>query len=161
MAKTLLIGLGNPILTDDAIGWHVVEQARDNFELGDVDIQLACVGGLSLAELMIGYERVIIVDSIITKRHLPGTMYRLSLASLPTCALPISDTLNSSSAHDTNLITALEALRRFNAPVPDNNAIEFVAVEALDVWTFGEGCTPDVAASIPTAAERVWALLQS
>jgi len=154
MAKTLLIGLGNPILTDDAIGWHVVEQARDNFELGDVDIQLACVGGLSLAELMIGYERVIIVDSIITKRHLPGTVYHLSLSSL-------ADTLNSSSAHDTILITALEALRRFNAPVPDNNAIEFVAVEALDVWTFGEGCTPDVAASIPTAAERVWALLQS
>ncbi|HEX3050236.1 MAG TPA: hydrogenase maturation protease [Aggregatilineaceae bacterium] len=154
MAKTLLVGLGNPILTDDAIGWRVVEQTRDHFELGDVDIQLVCVGGLSLAELMIGYKRVIIVDSIITKRHLPGTVYHLALCSLP-------ETLNSSSAHDTNLTTALEALRRFNAPLPDNDAIEFVAVEALDVWTFGESCTPDVAASIPTAAERVWSLLQS
>ena len=68
--------------------------------------------------------------------------------------------LNLASAHDTNLITALNALRRYGAKLPGNDAIEVVAVEARDVWTFGERCSAEVEASIPVAVEMGKRLLE-
>ena len=109
--------------------------------------------GLSLAELLVGYRRAIIVDAIMTEGGVPGTVYRLRLDALP-------GTLNLASAHDTNLSTALRALRRFGADVPPDAMIWVVAVEAQDVWTFAEVCTPEVERAIPAAVEAVLALLK-
>jgi hydrogenase maturation protease len=155
MSSTLIIGLGNPILTDDAVGWRVAQALRDilqenpaHFPTGTVEITEACVGGLSLAEMMVGYQRVIVVDAIMTRDGVPGSVYHLTLDDLP-------ETLNTASAHDTNLITALAALRRFEADVPADDAIEIVAIEALDVLHFSEQCTPAVENSVPAAAHLV------
>jgi hydrogenase maturation protease len=159
-SDTIIIGLGNPILSDDAIGWRVVERLHDMLQddpahpLSSVEIRQACIGGLSLAEMLVDHRRAIIVDAIMTEGGTPGTVFQLTLSDLP-------GTLNSSSAHDTNLITALQALRRFGADVPENDAIDFVAIEAQDVLTFSECCTPAVGASIPAAAEVVVRLLVS
>ena len=38
----------------------------------------ACVGGLSLAEVMVGYERAIVVDAMLTGKHAVGTVKQLS-----------------------------------------------------------------------------------
>jgi hydrogenase maturation protease len=152
-ASTLIIGMGNPILSDDGVGWRVAHFVREMCPPGAAcDIKEACVGGLSLAELMIGYRRVIVIDAIMTDGGEPGTIYHIKLPDLP-------GTLNTASAHDTNLSTALRALRRFGAEVPDDDAIEVVAVEAQDVWTFGERCTPQIETSIPSAASLVMELL--
>jgi len=113
----------------------------------------ASVGGLSLAELLIGYRRAIVIDAIMSRKYVPGTVSRLRLIDLP-------GTLNIASTHDTNLITALHALRRFGADVPNDEAVDIVAVEAQDVTTFAEECTPAVAASIPVAASAVMELLR-
>jgi hydrogenase maturation protease len=113
----------------------------------------ASVGGLSLAELLIGYRRAIVIDAIMARESVPGTVYRLKLIDLP-------GTLNTASTHDTNLITALYALRRFGAEVPADEAVDIIAVEAQDVTTFSEVCTPAVAASIPIAVSAVMQLLR-
>ncbi len=79
-------------------------------------------------------------------------MYHLQLADLP-------GTLNLASAHDTNLNTALHTLRRFGADVPPDTAIDVVAIEAVDVWTFAEHCTPAVEAALPAATQLLLDLL--
>jgi hydrogenase maturation protease len=153
-SPTLIIGLGNPILTDDAIGWRVVQALREFLQNEPdslpipVEISEACVGGLALAELMIGYHRAVVIDAIMTRGGVPGTVYHFKLTDLP-------GTLNTASSHDTNLTTALAALRRFRAVVPVNDAIDVIAVEAQDVLTFSESCTPLVEKSIPFAVEGV------
>ncbi len=156
---TLVIGLGNPILTDDGVGWRVAQELRnllqngpDNSLAGAVEITEACLGGLSLAEMMVGYERVIVIDAIMTRGGVPGTVIHLKLADLP-------GTLNTASSHDTNLITALEALRRFDAVVPPDDAVDIVAVEAENVLTFSEQCTPAVEQSVPAAVKTVLSIL--
>ncbi len=156
-AETVVVGLGNPILSDDGVGWRVAEAVQERLRADPplaqrVDVVRASVGGLALAELLVGRRRAIIVDAIMTQGGVPGRVYTLRLPDLP-------GTLNSASAHDTNLRTALAALRRFGAALPPDEAIEVVAVEAADVWTFAERCTPAVAASVPRAAEMVLALL--
>ena len=61
----MVIGLGNPILGDDGVGWRVAEEiARNTINQPDVEVDCASLGGLSLMERLTGYERVILVDSI-------------------------------------------------------------------------------------------------
>ncbi len=50
-----------------------------------------------------------------------------------------------------NLATALEFGRRAGAKLPENSRIQLVGIEAADTLTFGEQCTPAVAAAIPRA----------
>jgi hydrogenase maturation protease len=151
---TLIIGLGNPILTDDAIGWRVSQALREFLQNEPdslpvaVEITEACVGGLSLAEMMVGYRRAVVIDAIMTRGGVPGTVYHFKLPDLP-------GTLNTASSHDTNLATALAALRRFDAIVPADDEIDIIAVEAQEVLSFSEECTPAVEESIPAAVEAV------
>jgi hydrogenase maturation protease len=155
--KTLVVGLGNPILSDDGIGWRIVARVREllfsdpAFD-SRVEVMEVCVGGLTLAEMFVGYDHVIVVDAIMTSCSPAGTVYHLGLADM-------LGTLNMTSAHDTNLATALRALRRFGADIPTDGAIDIVAVEAQDVWTFSEECTPEVEASVPVAVEKVMGLI--
>jgi len=51
-----VIGLGNPILGDDGVGWVVVHEIESR--IGEVDH--LSLGGLSLMERLIGYEVVAI-----------------------------------------------------------------------------------------------------
>jgi hydrogenase maturation protease len=54
--RTLILGLGNPILTDDGVGVLVAEQVRARLpEDTHIDITEVSVGGLTLMETMIGY----------------------------------------------------------------------------------------------------------
>jgi hydrogenase maturation protease len=139
----LLIGLGNDILTDDAVGMKVAREIAA-LDLPGVDVAELSVGGLTLMEAMIGYRRVVLIDAIMTRDGKPGAVYTLGLDDLP-------GTLNTASAHDTNLATALRAGREFGADLPADDKITIIAIEAEDVLTFGEQCTPAVEAAIPVA----------
>ena len=75
--RTLVVGLGNPILTDEGVGICVVEELANHAKLPDVDLAEACVGGLRLLDTLAGYERVILVDAIQTRGGTPGEIYRL------------------------------------------------------------------------------------
>jgi len=145
--KTLIIGLGNPIITDDSVGLRVAaEVARQLADRPDVDVTEDYWGGLRLMERMAGYDRAIVIDAIKSGRP-PGTIHRLTPYDIPT--------QRSASAHDVNLPTALEFGRTAGLALPENHNIVLVAVEADDVTTFGERCTPAVEAAIPAAVREV------
>lgn len=61
--KTLVLGLGNPTLTDDAVGLAVAREVRKTVDNEHVAVREASVGGLSLLHLAEGYDRVIIIDA--------------------------------------------------------------------------------------------------
>jgi len=151
----VVIGIGNPILSDDGIGWRVAEQveavlrARGDALAGQrVHVRRMCLGGLALAEALVGYEHAVLIDAILTGSARPGTVYRFGIADLPA-------TLNTASSHDMTLAGALATLRRLGAPLPPDNGIRVIAIEAEDVWTFGEACTPRVARSVARAVQAV------
>src|SRR5512142_2116045 len=101
--KTLILGLGNPILGDDGVGWRVAEavQLLVASRRPPVDVEFASLGGLSLMERMLGYERVVLIDCMETGSAPVGTVRSMPLADL---ANPVAG--HSASAHDTSLITA-------------------------------------------------------
>lgn len=149
---TLVLGMGNPILGDDGVGVRIAEAVERALPVGaGVDVSEACVGGLSLMERMVGYERVILVDALCTEPVHAGAVRKLSLDDLRA----MGSTQHGASAHDTNLLTALEAGKRMSLPLPEE--ITIYAVEAENVLDFGETLTPEVAAAIPAVVRAILA----
>jgi hydrogenase maturation protease len=150
---TLLIGLGNPILGDDGIGWRVVQAVEAALppESG-VEIDYLSLGGLSLMERLVGYRRAIIVDSIQTRAGEAGEVHVFPLEALPDLSAG-----HTTAAHDTSLQTALALGRRMGAPLPQEVVV--VGVEAERVYDFSEELSEAVAAAIPVACAAVLQLL--
>lgn len=155
--KTLIVGLGNPILGDDAIGWRVAErvQARLASEpagLQHLEVDCLALGGLSLMERLVGYQRAIIIDAITTRHSPPG-----AVSCFPLEALPDRAAGHTTAAHDTSLQTALALGRSMGASLPET--ILIVAVEAEQVHDFSEQLSPEIAAAIPQAEQIVLDLI--
>ncbi len=152
----LVLGLGNPILGDDGVGWRVAEQCADRIKTHpQLATMLSCIeigshsgGGLSLAERLAGYDRVILIDAINT-----GTMPPGSVTCFPLEALTTLGSVHTSSAHDTSLVTALELTGRLGARVPE--AVIVVAVQAQNLYEFSEELSPAVGIAVPHAVEQV------
>lgn len=151
LSDTLVIGLGNPILGDDGIGWRVAESIQEKFPSLEVDF--LSLGGLSLMERLIGYEKVIIVDAIHTQQAPIGTVTRFRLEEL----LDLSAG-HTTAAHDTSLQTAIGLGRAMGAQLPEE--IYVVAVEAERTYDFSEMLTPAVEAAIPLATQTVTDILE-
>jgi hydrogenase maturation protease len=153
--KTLVVGLGNPILTDDGIGIHVVRTvessiagSRSPVDNSEVDFVEGSVGGLRLLDVLSGYDRVIMVDAIQTDGGRPGDVYRLHAGDL-------NASRHAGSTHDLTLPGALALGRRLGMDLPEDRHLIVLAIEAEDVLTFGESCTPSVAAAIPGVVQMV------
>jgi hydrogenase maturation protease len=150
--KTLVLGLGNPILRDDAVGLHVVQALRPLLEDHPrVHIGEDTWGGLRLMERLEGYDRAIVIDAMCSGAP-PGTIRLLSPDDIPT--------QHSTSLHDISLPVALELGRRAGATVPGSADITLVGIEAIDVLSFGEELSPQVEAAVPKAVAIVRSLLQ-
>jgi hydrogenase maturation protease len=149
--KTLILGLGNPILGDDGAGWKVV-QSLPNLQspISIIEVDCLSLGGLSLMERMIGYDRVILVDTLITGQHPCGHISRFTLADLPDYAAA-----HTTAAHDTSLQTALRLGKQMGAELPELENIWIIGIEAQHVYDFSEELSPPIAAAIPQAVELV------
>jgi len=156
--KTLIIGLGNPILTDDGVGVKVAQELEKIVDLTKhpgLTITEASAGGLRLMEVMLGYDRVVLIDAFYLKPDTtsPGKIHHLSLDDLRS----VSPTQHSTSAHDTSLVTALDAAEQMGYSIPHEFSI--YAVEVENILDFSETPTPAVAAAIPIVVDRILAEL--
>ncbi len=150
--KTLVLGLGNPLLRDDSIGLRVAQELRGQFDSDpDIEVSEDYWGGLRLMERMIGFDRAIIIDAILADSE-PGTIHLLSPDDIPT--------QRSASAHDVNLPTALEFGRRAGAQLPPASEITLIGIEAADVQTFDESLTPELERALPHAVEAVLSVMK-
>jgi hydrogenase maturation protease len=163
--KTIVIGLGNPILGDDGVGWKVAEEVRKQLSLVNapdpqgeerdyVDVEFLSLGGISLMEHLIGYERAILIDAMTSDRE-TGSIIVSKLSELPDFS-----TLHSTSVHDTSLQNALRLGRGMGASLPEEEEVVVVGIATSHVYDFSEELTPPVAESIPLAMKIVMDLLE-
>lgn len=145
-ARTLVLGIGSPIVSDDAIGFRIVDRLR-TMALEDVDLEEASISGLDLIELMLDYHLVIVADAIVTTNYAPGTVMVLREESFHA-------TIHGTNPHEVNVGTALELGRKLE-PERMPKEIFFVAVEVNDVWTVGDTMTPEVEDALPEAVQTV------
>lgn len=150
--KTLVLGLGNPILGDDGVGWRAVEAFESTFDqhlLGQlIEIDYLSVGGLSLMERLIGYDHAILVDASLTGRHPTGYVSCYALEQLPT-----SFQGHLSSSHDTTLQNALAVGCKMGLHLPGD--IRIVTIEAENIYEFSDQLSPAVSSAVPQAVDAI------
>lgn len=147
---TRIIGLGNSILTDDGVGIYAVrEVSRRLAEAGIVDaidIVESEVAGFALMELMTGWKRVILVDSIQFDDVAPGTVIKIQPDDLRT-------SLRIRSVHEIDLPTLVAFGRKLGIPMPET--ITIIGIQAEDALTLGETLTESAQRGMMKAVDLV------
>jgi hydrogenase maturation protease len=145
---TLLIGLGNPIMGDDAVGILVIRMLKKKFSSGsDLEFKELSVGGLRLVEEMLGYKRVFIADSIESESSQIGQIREFSPEQF-------KSTERASSPHVANFAAALELYRRLEpSKVPET--IRIFTIDINPEFTFREGLSSPIQEAASKLAEII------
>lgn len=143
---TVIIGMGNPLLSDDGIGiavaTAVAERLQDCMKVTVTELH---TGGIRLMEAMAGFKRAVVVDAMVSGAA-PGTLQRFNPQDFVT-------TKNTYSSHDTNFGTAYDLGLLAGVELPER--VSFWGIEAREFDLFGERFSDEVAAALPLAVERI------
>ena len=142
--KTLILGIGNLILTDDGVGIKIAHKLKE--ERPELEVVETGEAGLSLLDLITGYDRLIIIDSIKTEQGKPGQVYKLELEDL-------KPAMDFSSSHGIDIATAFKLGQSLGYKMPES--VSLYAVEMKDNTTFGERGTQEVEEKIPFIAQQI------
>ena len=142
--KTLILGLGNTILTDDGVGIRIARKIKEKCK--NVDVSEASAAGFRVIDEIIGYDKLILIDSIKTGKTKPGTLHKFSFEEF-------KKTLHHAQPHDISLFEAFEIIKKHGDKLPSQ--IEIYAVEVQDTSTFSEKCTKAVEKSIPSITKKI------
>jgi len=153
--KILILGLGNTILSDDAVGIYAVRELKKlcgesvliRQVLSGLDIAELSAGGIGLLDAMTGYRRVIIIDSIQTFGGPPGTITHFLLDEGSFCPV------NGGDPHSINVQTAVRLGLQCGYDMPER--IEVYSIEAADGTTFSEKLTQTVAAALSILIRKI------
>jgi hydrogenase maturation protease len=141
----LILGLGNALLTDDAVGLRL---ARDVAVALTDDARVRWCGGappacgLDLLDVLAEARAAMLFDAIRVGEPHPGRAWHFTLAAL-------AHTRHASHVHDLNLATVLHLGRQLGLRLPDDEAVHVFGVEVEDDRTFGEEMTPKLEAAYP------------
>jgi hydrogenase maturation protease len=141
--KTLILGLGNELAGDDAIGLLAARALNEQLGENKADVVESSASGMALLEILAGYERAIVIDSILSGENPPGTIRELALAEVGRVVAP--------SLHHAGLPEMAAAAERLGLRFPSQTRV--FAVEVSDPYTLGAPVGEQVAGAL---AELVW-----
>ncbi len=149
--KTVIIGLGNTVLSDDGAGVFVARMLSGRFESDEVSVIETESAGMNLMEMLDGYDRAVLIDAILLNCEDAGTVFRLRADDLQI-------TPRLSSCHDIDIVTALELGKQLGLHMPEE--VTIFAIQGEDMKTLHEGCTPVVEGSLLPLADEVEGLVK-
>ncbi len=142
--KTLVLGLGNELISDDGLGLLAVRRLKE--ENGtSAEIIESGLCGMALLDLFVGFERAIIVDAVKTGRGVPGTIYEYNPDDLGPVFAP--------SPHYSGLPELLDTAAQLGLDFPGE--IKIFAMEVSDPYTIGGGLTKQVDESLGNLVEKI------
>jgi hydrogenase maturation protease len=147
-ARTLVLALGNDLLGDDGVGLEAARQIAGQVD-GSVDVQQTGEAGLALLELLEGYERALLIDSIVTGRYPPGTVIEFSPEHFRRVIAP--------SPHYAGLPEVLEMAHRLNLEFPRH--IRILAIEVQNPYEFHIGFSEPVQEALPRLVQHALRIL--
>ncbi len=153
--RLLVLGLGNPILRDDAAGLMVVDLVEQELRSDDrLDFAKWSVGNMDLVHAIADYAAVLVIDAFHTPTSTPGKVAVLSRDDLAASATtPLS-------AHLIDLPAAFELSESLGYPTPE--LIGAVVIEVgPECREFGEELNPAVEAALPEAARRACEIIRA
>jgi len=158
MAKNeyCVIGLGNPLLSDDAIGLIAVEMARERYlsHLSNVTFIQNTSGGFDLLYDMIGYKGTLIIDSVNTGKKESGFCHEYSLNDIYQCNQP-----RLIDSHGLNINTICDIGKKCGYIMPED--IRIIGIEGRDFFTFSDTPQQDLIKALDAILSKIETILNS
>ena len=155
--KIIVIGLGNPVLTDDAVGIRISELSAQRLqtitfpENIEISITQNESGGWDILDLVVDFDILILIDALLDESLRPGELRWYSDK--------VFSSIRLSGVHNMDVFSAIEYGKSLNLKVPERILVLGIGVK--DVLTFGEQCTPEVEESIVRAVDLVLEKIQA
>ena len=150
--NTLVLGIGNTLLSDEGIGVHATRYIKDHFpDLPNTQFLDGGTLSFTLAGPIEDADNLIVIDAAQLKAR-PGTV-------LTFVGDEMDDYLNGQtkrSVHEVGLMD-LMSMVRLSGHLPRNRALVAIQPESTD-W--GEWPTEEVKTSIPDVCEKTLKLIQ-
>lgn len=129
MTKVAVIGIGQSLRGDDAVGLEAVSRWKEKFpetaDKPEVRVEASELPGLALLDLLEGADAAILVDAV-QSANPPGTIHRLSEDELASFAS------NSKSAHGLGVAETLQLRNKLSNTKMN---IRIIGIEAEQVET--------------------------
>jgi len=143
--KTIVLGIGNLIMKDDGVGIHVVKEVEQHINDPNITIDEAITGGMNLLDLLLGYDKAVIIDAVKGSEKNHGEVRRIPLKNF--------STMHSCNPHDVSLVEAIELAHKLGETrIPKEIIIIGVMMKTIPC-EFGEELSEEIAAAVPTAVK--------
>jgi len=143
--KTIVLGIGNLILGDDGVGVHVANEIKKHMSSPDVTVDEAITGGMNLLDLILGYDKAVLIDAVKSENSQNGEVKRILLSDFTT--------MHSCNPHDVSLVEAIEMAKKLGENrIPSEIVIIGIMMKQIPC-EFGENLSEKIKAAIPKAVE--------
>lgn len=123
--------MGNPILCDDGVGHHIARALEGSFP--NAEVRTVNMIDLHLLEMMTDFDRVFIVDALLSRDDDIGTVKKLT---------PENGTLHLVSSHGLHFMELLELGRELQYTLPEIGGIYGIVIG--DECSFGTALSPEI-----------------
>ena len=140
--KTLILGLGNPILSDDGVGLIVAARLRGRVD--GVDVISTPLIGVHLLDLVVGYDALFLIDALITTGNQPGELRFIS---------PDDISLPTLSSHGFNFLELLLLGRKLGLSVPELKGVYGITIGKEPA--FGEKLSSELMRNVEAMVSQI------
>jgi hydrogenase maturation protease len=140
--RTLILGMGNPILSDDGVGLFIARQLEG--KIPGVDVITTAMAGLNILDLVIGYDKLFVIDAVLTDGKSLGNLKKLT---------EDEGSLHLFSSHGLNFPELMRLGRELGYKMPD-----VVAIYGIDIGNeiaFGEGLSPELRRKMTSVVDEI------
>lgn len=149
--KTLVLGIGNTLLSDEGIGIHVLHELQQNNHIkGDVEYLDGGTLSFTLASPIESCDQFIVIDASEIKSE-PGAVKVFENDEMDT----FITTGNKKSVHEVGLVDVM-SITMLSGNLPAKRALVGIQPDSLD-W--GNQPTASVKQAIPVACQHVEELI--
>jgi len=129
--KTIILGIGNPILCDDGVGLHIAQALEGVFP--DATVVTTTMIDLQLLEILTDYDRVFIVDALLSNGDDIGSVKKLA---------PEQGSLHLFSSHGLHFFELLKLGRELQYKLPEIGGIYGIVIGGG--CSFGTALSPEI-----------------
>jgi hydrogenase maturation protease len=131
-------------MSDDAVGIRVAEEILRL--MPGLEGDLSASGGMDVLDCIIGYDRAVIIDAMVTGKFPAGTVRRVDVD-------PELETQRAVYTHGMNFLRAIEVGRITGADMPGE--ILIYGIEVADPETISDSMSPDLAEKVGDIAAEI------
>jgi hydrogenase maturation protease len=142
--KVLVLGMGNPILSDDGVGIVVANSLEGKLE--GVDVATSAMIGLDLLDAIAGYDKVFLIDAMSTGNGIIGEVKRISREGS-------AGTMHLFTSHGIHFFELMEMGKSCGLNMPEIGAV--YGIEIGDSVCFGNALTLELQKKITPIMDMI------